>query len=280
MVEKGYGKNLHSITKLKTEINTLLHHEEVFWRQWSRSLCLKIGDKNTRFFHQKASQRHTKNNIKGLKDREGIWQSDMSRISNIAKEYYTELFATSHPRSMERVLEAVDKVVTDEMAHSLTQPYIKEEVRMALFSMHPSKSSRSDGKSPFFFQKYWHIVGFDVTLVVLSILHFGRYLKKMNFTNIVLIPKNNEPQNITEFRPISLSNVVSWIISKVLENQIKSILPNVISNAQSAFIPDRLIIDNTTIAFEILYHMWNRRKGKTGYMVMKLDISKVYDRVE
>ena len=170
----------------------------------------------------------------------------------MAEEYYTELFAISHPRSMERVLEAVDEVVTDEMAHSLTQPYIKEEVRMALFSMHPSKSPRSDGKSPFFFQKYWHIVGFDVTLVVLSILHFGRYLKKMNFTNIVLIPKKNDPQYITEFRPISLSNVVSWIISKVLENQIKSILPDVISNAQSAFIPDRLIIDNTTIAFEIL----------------------------
>ena len=221
-----------------------------------------------------------KNNIEGLKDREGIWQSDMSRINNIAEEYYIELFATSHPRSMERVLEAVDKVVTDDMAHSLTQSYTEEEVRVALFSMHPSKSPGPDSKSHFFFQKYWHIVGPDVTLVVLSVPHFGRYLKRINFTNIVLIPKKNEPQYITEFRPISLSNVVSWIISKVLENQIKSILPDVISNAQSAFIPDRLIIDNTTIAFEILYHMWNRRKGKTGYMVMKLDISKVYDRVE
>lgn len=97
--------------------------------------------------------------------------------------------------------------------------------------MHPSKSPGPDGISLFFFQKYWHIVGPDVTLVILSVLHFGRYLKKMNFTNIVLIPKKNDPQYIAEFRPISLSNVVSWIISKVLENWIKSILPNVISDA-------------------------------------------------
>ena len=102
----------------------------------------------------------------------------------------------------------------------------------------------------------------------------------MNFTNIVPIPKKNDPQYITEFCPISLSNIVSWIISKVLENQIKSVLPNVISDALSAFIPDRLIIDNTTIAFEMLYHMRNQRKGKTGHMAVKLDIRKVYDRVE
>jgi len=102
----------------------------------------------------------------------------------------------------------------------------------------------------------------------------------MNFTHIVLIPKKNDPQYITEFRPISLSNVVSWIISKDLANRIKSILPNVIFDAQSAFIPDRLIIDNTTVAFEMLHCMQNRRKGKTGHMAVKLDISKAYDRVE
>ena len=102
----------------------------------------------------------------------------------------------------------------------------------------------------------------------------------MNFTHIVLIPKKNDPQYITEFRPISLSNVVSRIISKFLANRIKSILPNVISNAQSVFIPNRLITNNTTVAFEMLHRMWHRRKEKTSHMAVKLDISKAYDRVE
>ena len=58
------------------------------------------------------------------------------------------------------------------------------------------------------------------------------------------------------------------------------ILPNVISNAQNAFVPNRLITDNTTIAFEVLHKMRNKRSGKKGKMVMKLDINKAYDRVE
>ena len=132
----------------------------------------------------------------------------------------------------------------------------------------------------FFYFKFWHIVGHDVTMAVLSFLRSGRYLQKMNFTHIVLIPKKNEPKYITDFCPISLGNIVSRIISKVLANRIKCILPNVIFDSQSAFVPNRSIIDNITVAYEMLHRMRNRRKGKTWHMVVKLDISKAYDRVE
>lgn len=60
----------------------------------------------------------------------------------------------------------------------------------------------------------------------------------------------------------------------------KSILPNDISDSQSAFVPDRLIIDNTTMAFEMSHKMQNRRQGKVGHMAAKLDISEAYDSVE
>ena len=77
----------------------------------------------------------------------------------------------------------------------------------------------------------------------------------MNFSHIVLIPKKNNPQRITDFRPISLSNVVTRIVSKLLANRLKMVLPNVIFDSQSAFIPGRLIIDNTTVAFKMLHCM-------------------------
>ena len=53
--------------------------------------------------------------------------------------------------------------------------------------MHPSKSLDSNGMSPFFFQKYWSIVGLDVTLVILLVLNSGHILHKMNYTHIMLI---------------------------------------------------------------------------------------------
>ena len=82
----------------------------------------------------------------------------------------------------------------------------------------------------FFFQKSWHIVGPNVVEAILSFLNSGHFLHKMNFTHIVLIPKVNELKHITDFRPISLGNVVFRIFSKVLANRLKVILPNVISN--------------------------------------------------
>ena len=122
-------------------------------------------------------------------------------------------------------------------------------------------------------------MGRDVIEVVLSVLNSSNFLHKMNYTYIVLIPKKNDPQYLLEFRPISLGNVIS-LYSKVLTNWLKIIFPNVISDARSTFVPDRLITDNTTVAFEVLHKMRNRRKGKRGQMAVKLDISKAYDRME
>ena len=83
-----------------------------------------------------------------------------------------------------------------------------------------------------------------------------------------------------DYRPINLSNVVSKMVSKVLANKVKGILPNIISDAQSAFIPDRLIADNTALAYKMLHRLRNKRQEKVDHMVIKLDISKAYNRVE
>jgi len=97
----------------------------------------------------------------------------------------------------------------------------------------------------------------------------------MSYTHIVLVPKINEPKHVSNYRPISLGNVVSKIVSKVL-----AILPNVISDSQSVFVPNQLITNNTTVTFEVLHMMRKKRIGKKGQMTIKLDISKTYDPVE
>ena len=71
---------------------------------------------------------------------------------------------------------------------------------------------------------------------------------------------------MSEYRPISLANVVSKMVSKVMANWLKTILPNVISDAQSTFMPNRLITNNTIVALEMLRRMRNRRKWKIRHV--------------
>ena len=151
-----------------------------------------MGNKNTIFFHLRVSQRRKKNNIGGLYDREGEWHTDEEKIATIVEEYYKELFTASNSLDMEEVINSVDNVVTEDMAQDLLCPYIADELKTALFQMHPSKAPGPDGMSHIFFQKFWHIVGHDVTTAILSVLHLGRYLRKMNYTHIVLIQKKKK----------------------------------------------------------------------------------------
>ena len=132
----------------------------------------------------------------------------------------------------------------------------------------------------FFYQKYWEIIGPDVIECVLSVLNSGVLPCGINETYICLIPKVHSPQKITEFRPISLCNVVYKIISKMLANRLKGVLTEVIDKSQSAFVPGRSITDNVLVAFETMHCIDQRKKGKEAFMVVKLNMSKAYDRVK
>ena len=113
--------------------------------------------------------------------------------------------------------------------------------------------------------------------VVLDFLNNGVMLPYLNHTDIVLIPKVKNPEKMSEFRPISLYNVIYKVISKVLANRLKQVLPDIISPTQSAFVPGRLITDKVIMAYEVLHSMHARKKGKTGALALKLDVSKAYD---
>lgn len=102
----------------------------------------------------------------------------------------------------------------------------------------------------------------------------------MNKTCIVLIPKCSNPQQMGDFRPISLCIVLYKVISKMMANRLKLFLFELIYVHQSAFVPGRLITDNAMIAFEIFHNMKRKANGKRGLMAFKLDMSKAYDRVE
>ena len=69
----SYGLSISSIVALEKRLDILQNHEEIYWKQRSRIDWLAYGDRNSRVFHLKASERKKKNRIEGLIDNAGTW---------------------------------------------------------------------------------------------------------------------------------------------------------------------------------------------------------------
>ncbi|OMO57411.1 reverse transcriptase [Corchorus capsularis] len=243
--------NMVQFEKCRLELDEL-RREELLWRQRSKALRLKEGDSNT----------------KG--------------IQHIISDYFKGIFKSANPsnESIQKVLSSMNSRLNIDMRSRLDAPFTANEVKEAAFQMSSSKAPGPDGFSPGFYQRCWHIVGAGVTCFVLDFLNNGKPFPDINHTNIVLVPKLKQPRLASDFRPISLCNVIFKILSKVLANRLKEILPSIIGETHSAFVLDRMIYDNAMIAFKTMHFMRNKRTGRQAHMALKLDLSKAYDRAE
>lgn len=267
---------------MSNRLENHLADDHAYWKQRSKITWLQDGDHNTKFFHRKASNRRAKNRLDGLFDAQGVWQTSEKGIEEVVLNYFSNMFQAVEPDydHMFSVVNLIQPKVTAAMNIDLCAPYTALEIRTALFQMHPTKLPGPDGMPPLFFQQYWDTIGDDVVAAVHSFLHSDQLFRDINFTHVCLIPKVKNPVHMSDLRPIALCNVLYKICAKVVANRLKKILSNLISPFQSAFIPGRLITDNTLVANEVSHYIHNLRSGSEGVMNLKLDMSKAYDRIE
>jgi hypothetical protein len=121
----------------------------------------------------------------------------------------------------------------------------------------------------------------DIIKGVKNFFDTGVMPEGINNTMIVLIlKKEEEPELLKDFRPISLCNVIYKIISKCMVNRLRPLLSDLIADTQSTFISGRLITDNALIAFECLHAIKHGSKKSKEFGAYKLDLTKAYDRVD
>ena len=117
----------------------------------------------------------------------------------------------------------------------------------------------------------------DNIFEMLQMLHQNKLdIARLNYGVLVLIPKIKGANQIKQFRPICLLNVIYKIITKVLTLRLNNVASKVISEAQTTFIPGRFILDGVLIVHEVLHEL--RVKKEQG-IVLKLDFEKAYDKV-
>lgn len=158
----------------------------------------------------------------------------------------------------------------------LCEQISKDEVCEALFQMHSNKAPGPDGFTTKFFQNYWSFLGDEVGNLVEDFHKTRIFFKDLNNLVIALIPKRANYSSFSDFRPISLCNTLYKVVVKVLANRLKPMLEKIISVEQNGFVPGREITYNILIISEVIHTL---RSSKQAGMIIKLDVSKVYDKV-
>lgn len=271
--------NLCKEANLEQEYQEWLKREKILWRQKSRDVWLTSSELNTRYFHLSTIIHRRHNLIEFIKTPENQWISNPTTISNTFLGHFHSLYSTTHQPTPPSLTNLFPPVITIEENEILCAIPDGLEIQQVVFSLGALKALGSDGIPALFYQKYWRLIGEDVIKAVQSFFRGNHILKELNHSNIVLIPKGDNSTSTNNFRPISLCNVSYKIISTILANRFKLLLPKIILAFQSAFISGQGIQDKSIVAHEIMHYLSTQR-GKNHFVALKIDMEKSFDKVE
>lgn len=144
--------------------------------------------------------------------------------------------------------------------------------------MAPLKASGVDGLHAQFYQSQWVVVGESLISIVKKGFNNGEVEAFLNKTLLVLILKVPRPELVSQFQLISLCTVPYKLLTKVIVNRLKPVMPLLVEENQTNFIGGRHIIDNVVIAQEVVHSM-HIKKEKMGWMAITIDLEKAYDRL-
>ena len=248
--------------------------EEVSWRQKSREVWLREGDRNTGFFHKMANSHRRRNCLSKIKV-DGVWLTEEQEIKRgVVRAFKDQL---TDPGGWHPSMEGLDfNRIGDEDAAGLEEVFSEEEVLKALSDLNGDKAPGPDGFPIRFWQFCWDVVKEEIMGFLLEFHERGRFVRSLNSTFLVLIPKKPGAEDLRDFRPISLVGGLYKLLAKVLANRLKKVVGKVVSSAQNAFVEGRQILDAALIANEAIDSLLKRNESG---LLCKLDLEKAYDHI-
>lgn len=268
-------RNLEDVYRQHQE---LMNKEEHFWKQKAGCNWLIDGDRNTKFFHAVVMKKRKQNFITSIRGEDGQTITDMNLIQQSAVKYFSTLLTTDNIEPQAEIFQCIPQLINTEDNQMMTMIPTMEEVKQVVFSIPDTSSAGPDGYSSRFYQTCWPIIKEDLMNAVEDFFKGRKMPQAYKATSLFLIPKKEDPEYWTDYRPLSLCNVHYKIITKLLNVRLAGLLPKLISQNQTGFTPQRDIAHNILLAQEMVEQL--DRKCRGGNMIIKLDMMKAYDRVE
>lgn len=211
---------------------TLLKEQEETWRQKSRAIWLKSGDKNTKKIQAYARGRKGTNTIWELKNEGGDRVTSFKNLAELGANHFQNLYKAPAGTSLAEIIQIVHmfpRFAKEVDNGNLMEEVSKEELKEVIHSFQHDKSPRPDRWTIEFYLDFFKLIGEDLLEVVEESRRIGVIHAPINATFIALIPKVDRAETFDDFQPISLCNCLYKIISKVISRRIKEVLSENIS---------------------------------------------------
>nr|GEZ40436.1 putative RNA-directed DNA polymerase, eukaryota, reverse transcriptase zinc-binding domain protein [Tanacetum cinerariifolium] len=248
LIDKGLSNN-----DIINERISLLKDIHDFDKRHSSDLAQKAkiqwaieGDENSKYFHGIINKKRSQLAICGVLV-DGEWIEDPPKVKNEFLKHFSNCFSMPTGQTINLDSHMFQKISIDQNA-DLESDVSLEEIKKAVWECGTNKSPGPDGFSFDFIRKYGKIIQHDVVNAVKEFFSSSKFPPGSNSSFITLIPKSVDAKMVKDFRPISL--IGSFY--KILSNRLCTVMPNLISDVQTAFISKRQILDGPFIPNEFI----------------------------
>nr|GEW03360.1 RNA-directed DNA polymerase, eukaryota [Tanacetum cinerariifolium] len=182
---------------------------------------------------------------------DGDWNTDPEVVKDVFKDHFVTRFKQPAHGRLKLNISFTNRLSTDQVA-DIDRSVSRGEIRVAVWNCGENKSPGPDGYTFEFFRRYWRFIGSDFCSTIECFFESGSFPKESNSSFIALIPKVTDAKFVTDFRPISLIGCVYKVLKKILANRLATVISDLVSDIQSAFVANRKILDGSLILNELL----------------------------